>query len=1291
MTLKTTFRLRLQAIILAFVLMPSMASAQKLFRSYSKSQGVCDNSICCTRQDANGFLWIGTFNGLCRYDGNNFTSFFHDDNDASSISNSVVRALCPMDDGIWIATDNGIDFYSMADGLFHHATTKDPRHGTKPLKGRFNHIVRNSKGVFAVSNDGKMYRCMGNDRCFSPVNQHGMPYNAVTTFRDDMLAATGPRGVCLLADDGETVIDHLPLAMVTTSLVNIYYSKNKNSLYVGYGIGYKSLAFRIENNRIKPSDEPVPNGLMATTDYGSNTVFGIDGGGITVDNGVTRINYNPYNSNISGDAVYSLFVDRQENLWIGTYRMGLNLYTERFRWFSILNRSNHQLSYDIVTAIIPTENQLYIGLDGGGLELYDRKIDNRTTFTTANSTLPGNNITSMIDDGEHIWLTVYTKGLVRYSKTTHTFKTFPMPTTRNDAQNLWTMRDDGKGNIWLVGPDLFVFDKHKETIERVDIDEAYGMGVAIDNDVVWVACRYKGLMKIDRRSRRITKRYTTTSKDIKLPNNNVCFLFLAHDGSLWISCEHSGFYKMEEKNHKLVSYGSKQGLDDANVTSMVEDEQGNIVVGTYDGLYLMAAGTEKFTRLNVDDEVSEYTYNSTALDNGITFFGTTKGLIYFDISKIRFPGSSDEVFFQSMELLNDRRTLNLYTSANETVHLDHDENFFMVRFSSPDFVTSNRIAYSCRLEGFDTQWREASNGTIEYTKVPPGKYQLQVKATSDGVNWSDVKSLDIVVTPPWYLSWWAKLLAAALVVGAAMALVRSYLHTLNVRHRMEIAEVEKQSEKRLNEAKMDFYTSIVHELRTPIFLIMAQIEEILEEGKDPIRTPRIYISDMQRNANRLNKLVSRIVDFRKIGAENLKLELKRQDVVAFCRSQNDNYSDMFAQKDIEYTFVSSDDEIMLDFDRLKLELVISNLMTNAFKYTKNGGKVTFTITNDDQKVCFAVKDTGIGIDERYRDTIFESFFRSERGKRQSKGDGLGLSYVKNLVELHGGRITVDTEMGKGSTFTFFIPKREPEEHLQPLTKTDTSTKTNPTAIYTMLIVDDEPDTVQLLERGLGKEFRTVKAYDGEEGLQTARETLPDIIVCDLTMPRLDGQKMISEIRADKTLKHTKIIVFTANTSEEEMMQAFDNGADAYLTKPVSLKLLRKRIDKLLQNNTHESSFTTDNTSRRYSKEEQHFILKCRNVVDENICNPDFNIDVFTDKMAMSHSALYKKIKQTTGMSLIEFINDYRIYKATQLFAAGETSVKQVAEQCGISDPKTFRNLFKKYMKVTPTEYIQNFN
>lgn len=1293
MTPKPLLRLRLQAIILAFVLMPLAASAQKYFRSYNKFDGLCDNSVCCVNQDTNGFLWIGTQNGLSRFDGEVFTSFFHDDHNPLSLSCNVVRALLPVDDGLWIGTDHGLDFYSMADGQFHHATTTTADGSSQPIDERFNHILHTANHIIAVTNSGEMFRSSKGALTFNKVKQQGRKYDAVTIVHDNLLAAAGPEGIWLLSADGESVIDHLPMKAASYSLVNIYYSKNKRSLFVGYGIGYKGYAFKIDDNRLKTSHEPVPAGLMATTDYGDNTVFASDGGGVVIDNGTTVNTYTPYNSNISGDAIYSLFVDRQENLWIGTYRMGLNLHTERFRWFSILNHSNHQLSYNIVTAIIPTADLMYIGLDGGGMEIYDRKSGQRTLFTTANSTLPGNNITSMLDDGEYIWLTIYTKGLVRYSKTTHTFKTFAMPTTRYDSQNLWTMKDDGHGNIWLGGPDVFVFNKQTETIERVDIDEAYCMGLAIDKDVVWVGCRYQGLMKIDRKSRKTIKRYSLASTDITLPNNKVCFLYLALDGSIWFSCEYSAFYRMDEKRRQIISYGTKQGLDDANVTSMSEDGRGNVVVGTFDGLYLMAAGTEKFARLNVDDEVSEFTYNSTATLDNTTFFGTTKGLIYFDVSKIHFPESSDEVFFHSMELLNDRRTLNLYTSTNEAVHLNHDENFFMVKFSSPDFVSSNRIAYSCRLEGFETQWREASHGAIEYTKVPPGRYKLMVKSTSDGINWSKVKCLDIVVTPPWYLSWWAKLLAFALAIYIIFIIVRAYLHTLSVKHKMEMAEVEKQSEKRLNEAKMDFYTSIVHELRTPVFLLMAQIEEMLEEGKDPIKTPRLYIADMQRNANRLNKLISRIVDFRKVGAENLKLKLKRQDVVGFCKAQNDNYSDMFAQKDIKYTFTTSDDEIMLDFDRLKLELIISNLMTNAFKYTKNGGTVEFSIADGRQRVDFAVKDSGIGIDEKYRDTIFESFFRSERGKQQSSGDGLGLSYVKNLVELHEGRISVETEMGKGSTFRFYIPKREKQESepLARLKRAERVIKPNPTAIHTMLIVDDEHDTIELLERSLGREFNMVKAYDGEEGLQKARETLPDIIVCDLTMPKLDGQKMISAIRTDKTLKQTKIIVFTANTSEDEMVQAFDNGADAYLTKPVSLKLLRKRIDKLLQNNTADGSLTTDNAARRYSKEEQHFIIKCRNIVDENICNPDFNIDVFTDKMAMSHSALYKKVKQLTGMSLIEFINDYRIYKATQLFAAGETSVKQVAERCGISDPKTFRNLFKKYMKVTPTEYMQNFS
>lgn len=1290
-----SIQLRLKAVILYLVLAPLMVSAQKYFRSYDKHQGLCDNSVCCVTQDVNGFLWIGTFNGLSRFDGINFCSYFHHEGDSTSISNSVIRALLPTADRVWVATDNGIDYYSFADGQFHHAVTKTKDGKRQRIMGRFNNLVYVDRHIFTITPDGVIYKCKEGDDTFHAVKQHGISYNAITVCPNNRLAVVGPDGVRLLKADGETVIDYLPFHSVVTHLVNIYYSANKQSLFIGYGIGYQSRAVKIVGNKLVASNEKVPAGLMSTVDYGNNTVFGIDGGGVVFDNGSTSVNYNPYNSNICGDAVYSLFVDRQDNLWIGTYRNGLGLNSERFRWFNILNRANHQLSYDIVTAVVPTQDKLYLGLDGGGLEIYDRNTKSHTTFTTANSSLPGNNITSMVRDGNYLWMTIYTKGLVRYSIIDHSMTTYPVPNTRHDAANLWMVVDDGEGHLWLGGPDVFIFDKKTRTMEKVDCNlELHCMGFAFEKDVVWIASRYNGLIKMNRHTKKIIKHYTTKSNDIRLPGDNISFLYLDHDGCLWFCTEHGGFYKMDEKMRQLTSYGAKQGLTDSNVTSMSKDDKGNIVVGTFDGLFILQPHAENFIRLDVDENVAEFTYNSSRVFGSTTFFGTTKGLVYFDVLQIKLPKNIGKVFLQSLELMNnDKRTINLYMTANNTVRLNHDENYFTVKFSSPDFITSNSTQYLCRLVGFDTKWRETVEGKLQYTKIPPGKYQLQVKATSDGRSWTAMRTLDIIITPPWYLTWWAKTIAFILVIVALVQIVRIYRHNLYVKHQMEITEVEKQSESKLNEAKMDFYTSIVHELRTPVFLIMAQIEDILEEGKDPIKSPRAYILDILRNANRLNQLISRVVDFRKVGAENLQLSLKHADVIGFCKSLNDGYVDMLAQKDIAYSFKASDNKIMLDFDSFKLELIISNLVTNAFKYTKSGGHVSFSVVNKADRVEFAVTDTGIGIDEKYRDTIFESFFRSERGKRQSKGDGLGLSYVKNLVELHGGKIDVQTEMGKGSTFTFYLPKQErTEESMTPaLISTDTAPQ-NPAAIYTILIVDDERETVELLERNLRKEFRIEKAYDGEEGLAKAREVLPDIIISDITMPNVDGQELIRNLRADKVLKDVKIMVFTANTAEDAMITALDNGADAYLTKPVSLKLLRMRIDKLMSpasKSMTEITAATDNApQQRYSKEERQFVVKCRGIIDDNITNPEFNVEMLANKMAMSHSALYKKLKQITGMSLIEFTNDYKIYKAAQMLSHGENNIKLVAEQCGFNDIKKFRSAFKKKLNMTPKEYME---
>ena len=505
---------------------------------------------------------------------------------------------------------------------------------------------------------------------------------------------------------------------------------------------------------------------------------------------------------------------------------------------------------------------------------------------------------------------------------------------------------------------------------------------------------------------------------------------------------------------------------------------------------------------------------------------------------------------------------------------------------------------------------------------------------------------------------------------------------------------------------MTFFTSITHELRTPVFLIAAQLEEFIGRKQSIVNIPSAYLMAMHRSALKINKLISQAIDFRKI--DQGKLQLKRQsiDVVKFVGELAGDYDDLLDQKHIDFATVMPEHPVMLSMDGEKVEMCLNNLISNAYKYTNNGGHVVLTITDIPDRVVFAVKDDGIGIVPEARKEIFQSFFRTSRGQAKSKGDGIGLSFVQTLVELHGGEMHLESEVNKGSTFSFYIPKAAVDKTVgaeadKQVVDVDTPQepeavpgtaplKGNPTATHSILLIDDERETVALLERNLISDFRVLKAYNGAEGLRVAASSLPDIIVCDMMMPQLDGLEFLRALRNDKKLKHIKVIIFTGQTSEEERIAAYDAGADAFITKPVSLKLLRVRIDRLIAESDN-ASLTADisNSKRTYTKEEQIFLLRCREIIDDNLCNPDFNIDFLAEKLAMSHSTLYKKLKQMTGMSLIEFVNDYKIYKAVQAFKEGQTNVVKVAEMCGFGDIKNFRNVFKRKMQMSPKQFVQS--
>lgn len=1290
------------------ICLPSNLFAETSFKRIFENFYLGSNSsVCSLHEDKQGYIWAGTSNGLCRFNGLEFERY-----QADSMQ-CYVQDIQSEPDGLWVASDRGMKFFSYSDGRFYSCslTSEGNLEGNKEnMSTSICKLVRDEKGLFALDWRGRICKHMGQREfavCFDDVDT----FYGFASYKPGLLIASGANGLWLLSADSARVVSHLAYHSVVMSYrTTVYYDKHNDVGYVGYGIGFKSIAFRIVGNEIRRVDSEgcVPDNLMAVIEYKGKTIFAVDGEGLLLKEGGRMEKISPDNSNLSSDAIYSLFVDSEDNLWMGSYRHGVSLYSEHLGNFKTMTRRNSRLTYDIVTAVVADEEKLYLGLDGGGMEIYDRSTGTSHTYTTANSAIPGNNVLSLIKDGDNLWMGIYTKGLVKYSISKNQFVTYSMTMAgenKNGVENnVWTIADDGHGHIWIGGFSVYVLDKKSGKLKCIQgLDGVQCSAIVCRGHYLWISSTRKGFFKIDTRTCRITRHYDMQSKDIRLPSDRLKYLFMDTDGKIWFSTVASGFYSLDERDGMFKLYTANEGLTDSNVTSIEEDNDGNLWLATSSGLFRMNKQTERFVRFDVKEiEQASYTYNSSTFDGEEMFFGNVSGLVYFNPAQINYRQRYEAVNFTSLRLLNDEKEeFTLLGEECKELTLHYDQNFFTITYSVPEYLFSGRVRFSGWLKNLESGWRDLEcSREVTYTNVPPGEYEFHVRCINDNGLWGKPSVFKLIITPPWWRTSWAVCLWVLLALGTAAGSIWLYLHEQKIKYRLQINEIEKSTMKKLNEEKLDFYTYITHELRTPVFLIAAQLEELIETRHSPVQVPLSYLLSMHHSSLKLNKLISRVIDLRKMDSGKLQLNIQRKDVVGFCNELTDDYRRLCRQKEITYTFCCMETEIMLDFDAEKLEIILTNLISNAFKYTKEGGTVTLTVRNREDAVCFAVEDNGIGIAEEMRNTIFENFFRTERGKKQGEGDGMGLSFVKTLVELHGGEIRVESEVNQGSAFLFTIPRKEQESEDCPartesllvddVQPSEPKPVSNPTATHSILLIDDERETVNILERYLSSNFKIYKAYDGEEGLEIAGRELPDIVVCDLMMPRMNGQEFLERMKNDKKLVHIKVIIFTAKNSEEDMLKAFDSGADVYLSKPISLKLLRKRIERLVVQSENAAIISTIATEQKtYTKEEQIFLLRCREIIDDNLCNEEFDVDLMAAKLAMSHSTLYKKIRQMTGNSLIEFINDYKIYKAVQLFRQGASNVEEVSKQCGFRDVKSFRNAFKKNMNQTPKAFIQS--
>lgn len=1301
---------------LLFIFCLSVMAADSLagglrFMTQDTSDGLPDNTVKCIGQDKYGFLWLGTFNGLCRYDGRAFTVFRSGTGSGTVLSANEITSLACTPEGVWTGTSKGLDFYSFADSRFH-ACTLD---GQRVMKIKT--VLSVGDDVAVIGQDGKLY--VKNDGLSFRLFPGREQWHAIAHFRGHLYWGYAASGLYLV-DLSTAKIRPLLRCNVKGPAETIYYSHNRRLLYVGGGLDGETAVFRIDGLRAQRADVYAPQRIKAVTDYGRATFFATDGGGLVrlLDGRYTA--FLPSNSALGSDAVFSLFVDRQGNLLAGTYRGGLSLYAPRRDCFRTLTMAGGNLSQNLVTAVYVRGDDLFAGLDGGGLNIYNLRTRRTRMLTMADSPLPGNNLLSISGDRDGLWLGFYKDGLCRYVPDGR-FRTFPLPPGEN---HLWCICDDGQGSVWVGGSNLYRFDKCACTY--AEIKPLHGAGITClvqDGGTIWAATSDKGIFRLDAEGRILCH---MAAGHASTGSRGFSFLFLDSRHRLWAATDNGGMYRASAGVVRTQWTHLTGDVFSHRIVSMQEERPGVYWLGTYDGLFRYDEHTGAYVRFTKEDGLpaTQFNYNAsfTAVD-GTMYWGTTGGLVYFNPSRIPSSTTFLPVSFTSLQLTDSANTvLDLYGGNRREVRLPYDRNFFTIRFAVPDIAGAGKIRYACLLEHVDKDWRYVDNPQAGYTALPPGEYDFCVRATNADGLWNPrVYTLHIVITPPWWRTWWAMTLWTLLVLAAGYAALRLWTRDRKMKHDLQIQRIKRDADERINRSKMDFLVNIVHELRTPIFLITAPLEELAASGKRLVRMPLSQLQAVCGNALRLHKLIDRISDFRKIESGALSLQLKQFDAVAYCRELSVNYAALCRQKRQTFTFSSDRPFIRLAADPSKLDSILSNLVSNAFKYTGEGGCVSLTITEAEGNAVFSVKDNGIGIAPADQKSVFDNFYQVNASGSPIPGDGIGLSFVKRLVELHHGTVRLESREGEGAEFVFTIPldlqvpahpagelsetenppsiPAESPSASRPETSSGLSGAAeagrmdSPAAIHSVLIVDEDSATIDMIEDYLKDDFKVLRASTGAEGFRMACEHPVDIIIADLMMPRPEDTVFLKSIRSDWRTAQVPVIVLTGDTSEENKIKLFrEGGVEAFLAKPVSLRYLRERIDyALAQAGRRLADETGTGRRKTYNKEERRFLLQCREVIDTHLSDSRFNVCMMAEGLGMSQSALYRRIKELTGMSIIGFITDYRLFKAVQYFREGETNVGIVCAACGFNDSKNFREAFKRKMKMTPREFIRRLS
>ena len=1317
-------------ILLLVGLVRATGQSPYIFHHLTTKDGLSNSDVGVILKDSQGFLWISTPSGLNRYDGYGFKIYTSKPGVPNTLVSNSIWGL--QEDGlgnIWISShsymvynrdkDNFItDIPKFLESLGIHVDRQykvyiDKKKDLWVLSGQqlyFYDTLKKTLKVFKI--DQQMEDVAAIE--FSDDNEH--LYGVLRPgFLWQMEKSTGQQEIVAMPDHitprlyTKIYADYKGGLWLYSSKTDIIcYRKSKGRGWTNVQL---NLVAKTQSNRVLCILDDNDGHVWIGTDHNGIFIFDLSNASIT-----NLLEDKNNNMSIASNNVGNLYRDDHGIIWMGHTKKGISFY---HRSFHNIVTIKHPACWDVGAILEDSKGRIWLGTDGNGLFRKEKETDGKI------NQLPiGNSpVVSLLEDRKgRVWIGTYEDGLYCYDngKFTH----FTKENCRLAANNIWSLKEDRYGNLWIgsLGGAIQCLRNGKEgmnSLETVCKEMQHPMDMFYDNgDKLYIATVY-GLYEVDIILGNCHSYLGNHRGTQQFKQSIQTSVYKDKRGNIWLG-HMEGLTLWDLKKDTLYYINKDNGLQDNVIRGIVEDDHQNLWVTTSNGLSVLSAEPDNKGNLNITcrnfttkDGLSDNYFNNHAicqLRNGDLLLGGPEGYSIINPnkmveknqapSKVTFTGLSVEnKIIEVDSTYRGRKLLERPMEQTGSLSFGYDDKLISIQFTTGDLLHADKVRYAYKLDGFHDQWQTTQENRMVFSSLAPGNYRLCVKAcNSDGI-WSDqVSYLNLAVAPPLYLSGWAITLYVLSAIGLIIYLVSSTRKKHHILLEQQRIEIERKQEADLNEMKLRFFTNISHDLRTPLTLILTPLQTILNGPLEDGLRKKLEI--INKNAGQLLAMISALLDFRKLDAGAETLNLKPGDMERFVNGVSSQFQAYAIERHINFIFVSEMGNRLMQFDPDKVRKIILNLLSNAFKYTPDGGTIKIRIYQHNQSACIAISDTGKGISDADKLHVFERFYQA-RQKEENTGSGIGLHIVDEYVRLHGGTIAIEDNKPKGCVFIVRLPLRDAAilEDLNPdITENEGSMEQPEKQALpskpVLLFVDDNKDLCGFMADSLEDEYSVLLAFNGREAMEQLQNNDITIVVSDVMMPEMSGTELCQQIKTNLQWSHIPVILLTARTAEEYQIEGLELGADDYLTKPFSFNLLKLRVRKLLD--------WTEKCHRSFSQKldvvpseititplDEQLIGKAIRVVEEHISDPEFSVEELGAAIGLSRSHLYKKLMSITGKGPAEFIRIIRLKRGRQLLEKSQMQIAEIAYAVGFNSPKRFTINFKAEFGISPSDYLRN--